>query len=168
MAVATEELPPIELIGDETIEPDREYELKLCFHIQPIPLLSELAAIVVQLTNEGEKAIKEWFSEQGYDVEILEKDGWWEWEIPYVSVKEVWFKYTIIPKAISPTAMALPALGVIAYACGAIILAAATLGLLWLIIKITAYLSSAAPVLSWIVVGAVILGGIMVVKEFIE
>jgi len=125
-----------------------------------------LVAVLTQWLNKGEESLRDYLAQYNCYAEIQDKNTWWEWEIPYVSVKRVWFEYKFIARP-KTTGLALPAIALIPLAkfviAGILILAAILIG--YLLIKITVYLSKAAPVLSWIVVGFALFMGFYIVKQ---
>jgi amino acid transporter len=167
----TVDTTPIEIAGPETeIVTDTEYELKFAFELQPWPLISDLEAVLIQWLNKGEEALRDYLLQYGCYPEIRDKDSWWEWEIPYISVKRVWFKYNFIARPAVTGVKLIPAIALIPLAkfvIAAILILAAIL-IAYLLIKITVYLSKVTPVLSWIVVGFGLIIGFYIVKEIIS
>jgi len=159
----------VEIVGPETeIVPDNLYDLKFSFELQPWPLISDLVAVLTQWLNKGEESLRDFLAQYNCYAEIQDKNTWWEWEIPYVSVKRVWFEYKFVARPKTTLGffaipLALLAKFVIA---GILILAAILIG--YLLIKITVYLSKATPVLSWIVVGFALFMGFYIVKQIFE
>lgn len=131
-------------------------------------MISDLVAVLTQWLNQGEGKLREYLDQYNCYAEIEEKETWWDWEIPYISVKRVWFRYKF--RARPKTAgLALPAIALIPLAkfviAGILILAAILIGLL--LIKIAVYLSKVTPVLSWIVVGFGLFLSFYIAKEII-
>lgn len=164
---------PVEIVGPETeVVPDSTYDLKLAFELVPYPFISGISAILIQLMNEGESRLRSYLDQYNCYAEIIEKENWWEWEIPYISVKKVWFRYkfTAKPKVAGLGLPAIPLVLVAKYVIAGIIILAGIL-IAWSLVKVTVYMEKLAPFVApafWIIIlGIVGLGGIWIVKEII-
>jgi hypothetical protein len=159
---------PVEIVGPETeIVPDNEYELKFAFELKPWPLISNLTAVLIQWLNRGEEALRTHLISHSLLPEVRERDTWWEWAIPNISVKKVWFKYRFIARSRITGIQALPIIGIVPLAkfiiAAILVLAGVLIGLL--LIKIFVFLSSVTPVLSWVVVSFLFIAGILIIRE---
>ena len=126
-----------------------------------------MTAVLIQWLNRGEEALKTFLLNNNLFPEIRDRDTWWEWEIPNISVKKVWFKYRFIARPRITGIKALPAIAIVPLAkfiiAAILVLAGILIGLL--LIKIFVFLSSVTPVLSWAVVGFLFIAGIIVIRE---
>jgi len=96
---------PVYYQGPEVLYDGDVAEAKINVNIVPIPVVSIPAAFLVQVLNKGEEALKSIAKEYGVELQILNKNSGWDWEIYPVSVKNVWFYYKFkVIKPASPTA----------------------------------------------------------------
>lgn len=91
---------PVEYTTSTEMLPDKTYDIKISAKLNPIPIISIGTALLTDAMNAGESNLRKEAANAGYDVEIFSKEGGWVWEIPNISVNEVWFKYRLklIPK----------------------------------------------------------------------
>lgn len=99
-----------EYSGPETIEEGAEYMATIRAKLRPIPIVSIPVALLIDALNKGEEKLKEEMDKAGYEIEVTWKDKGWVWEIPNISVKELWWKYKFIVKKVRAAVKGIPAI----------------------------------------------------------